>query len=242
MELHTFKDYHSMSHAASDSMLRAVMSKPDAVICLATGHTPCLTYRLWVEKILQKNINVSNCFFIGLDEWVGIRADKEGTCHHFLYNYIFHPLHVPESNLHLFNPMSKNLEEECVQMNEIIHSRNGIDMITLGIGMNGHLGFNEPGASLYNDAHVVKLDATTQTVGQKYFATVQSISRGITIGLRQIMQSKKIIVLANGFGKAHIIKQALEGKISTSLPASLLRNCHQATCYIDEEAATLLRK
>ncbi|MES1219892.1 MAG: 6-phosphogluconolactonase, partial [Bacteroidota bacterium] len=134
------------------------------------------------------------------------------------------------------------LAQECKKMDEVIFEKGGIDLMIVGVGMNGHIGFNEPGVSFDNYSHVIDLDEMTITVGQKYFKGPVVLKQGITVGLKHLMQSKRVFMMANGAKKAEVIKTALEGEISNSFPASIMRTHPQGYVIIDEDAASLLEK
>ncbi|PWT78065.1 MAG: glucosamine-6-phosphate deaminase [Bacteroidetes bacterium] len=240
MEIKIFKDYQALSEQAASEIEEVIKLKPDAVICLATGESPKLTYQLLVKKLIDGKIDLSDCTLIGLDEWVGVPPTTEGSCHHFLYKEIFSPLGISENQIHLFDALSGNLFLECQNMDKLILEKGDIDLMVVGIGMNGHIGFNEPGIPVDNYSHVINLDSTTQTVGQKYFAHPTELKKGITLGLKHLLQAEKVVLLANGDKKASIIKETLEGPISIDVPATVLRMHLNAMVIIDEEAAGLL--
>ena len=240
MEVKVFKDYQSLSRKVAEEIIECVKRKPAAVFCLAAGDTPRLPYQLMTEKAAAERVDFSRCHFIGLDEWVGIPPENEGSCQHFLKNYLFDPLSIASTQIHLFNAMSKNLDQECRNMDSIINEKGGIDLMIVGVGMNGHIGFNEPGISFEKNAHVIDLDSTTQTVGQKYFKNPVAIKQGITLGFKQLLQSKKLILIANGLKKSTIIKKSLEGEISSIVPASIVQMHPNSEVMVDEEAASLL--
>jgi glucosamine-6-phosphate isomerase len=240
MQLNIYKDYQTLSLHAADEIIRLVKHKPKAVLCLAAGHTPELTYNLVAQKAMEEKIDFSRCSFIGLDEWVGIPPNNEGSCHFFLEKNIFKPLHISSSQIHLFNALNQNTEKECEQMNKIISDKGGIDLMLVGVGMNGHIGFNEPGVSFNKYAHVITLDNTTQSVGQKYFNQHTKLEQGITLGFNHVMQSGKVILIASGSKKAGVIKKALEEEVTDQMPASIIRTHSNSLVIIDEEAASLL--
>jgi len=242
MQLQIYKDYQTLSFHVASEIIELVKAKPDAVLCLASGDSPRLTYSIMAEKVAAEKIDFSQCVFIELDEWVGIPPDKEGSCHFYLQANIFKPLNITSSQMHLFNALSSNLEQECTNMNQVIADKEGIDLMLLGVGMNGHIGFNEPGVSFDNDAHVIRLDDTTRSVGQKYFRQMAPLQKGITLGLKQVMDAKKVILMANGVKKAEVMSKALEEEITNRLPASIIRNHPNGFVMIDEEAASLLKQ
>ena len=169
MHIEIVNDYQEISDAAASTIINQVKQKPDSVLCLASGDSAKLAYQKMVERAKKEQISFSAVHFIGLDEWVGISPHKQGSCALFLRQILLSPLQIPDDQVHLFDSMANDLEEECKKMDGIILRKGGIDLMLVGIGMNGHIGFNEPGVSPKLQSHVTQLDATTQTVGQKYF-------------------------------------------------------------------------
>ncbi len=240
MEIKVYKDYEILSEAVAQTMLDLVKEKPGAVICLASGHTPLLPCQDFVKKVKEENIDISKTTFLGLDEWVGVPPENEGSCHYFLYSTVFDPLGLKPNQLHVFDGMSNDLEGECKKMDDVIRNNGGIDLMIVGIGMNGHIGFNEPGVSFKNYSHVIGLDDTTLSVGQKYFSSATPLSKGITIGLQHLMEAKKVILIANGEKKSGIIKQSVEEKVSNQIPATILQTHPNSYIMIDKAAASQL--
>ena len=236
MKLTIEKDYDAMSLRAARHVTELVKSKPDAVICIAAGDTPKLTCDLIAQIAKKENIDFSKCYFVSLDEWVGIPPKNEGSCQYFLRNYLFEPLNISEKNIHVFNALASDMEKECTDMDEFIRQHGGIDLMIVGVGRNGHIGFNEPGVRFEQYSHVVDLDETTQTVGQKYFRHHTDLQKGITLGLKHLLQARKAILIANGVRKADVIRKALEEEISSHLPASIIRIHADAVVMLDEEA------
>jgi galactosamine-6-phosphate isomerase len=240
MQLAIYKDYQELSSHAANAIIDCIKNKPTTVICLASGDTPKLMCSLFVQKVAKEKIDVSQCTFIGLDEWVGIPPENAGSCHHFFQTYVFKPLNLPSSQFYLFNALSNELAEQCRQMDKVIAEKGGIDLMIVGVGMNGHIGFNEPGVAINNYAHVIELDELTQTVGQKYFKEPVTINKGITLGLQHLLESKQVIMLANSNKKATVIKKATDEPISTKFPATVMRMHNKSIMMIDEQAASLL--
>lgn len=242
MKLKVFNNYSDLSHAAATMIIDCVKQKPGAVLCFATGDTPKLAYQKVDEMVKRGNVDFSKCFIIGLDEWMAIPPNNMGSCNYFLHQYLFTPLGINTTQVHLFDALAINEEVECEKMNTLIEKKGGIDFMLVGVGLNGHIGFNEPGASEDAEAHVALLDETTKTVGQKYFNEEVSINKGITLGLKQIMKAGTLVMMANGKKKASVIKQAIEENITTDFPASLLRRHNNAFLMVDQEAASELEK
>lgn len=237
MDILKYKNYDALSEAVALQMVNQLISKPDTVFCLASGNTPLKAYEYFVEKVKNSTIDYSQCVFIGLDEWIGIAPDDSGSCHYFLTKNVFEPLTIATEKSYLFDGLSKNLEAECKRISQVIEENNGIDLIIVGVGMNGHIGFNEPGALIDKLVHVVNLDNTTQTVGQKYFDKPMELNKGITIGLRSFLEAKNALLIANGAKKATIIKQTIEGEITPMVPSTIIQLHRSAVVMLDEEAA-----
>lgn len=240
METKIFKDYEELSNASAREILTVVKNNPMAVLCLASGDTPRLAYSIAAKKAKENNIDFSRCTFVALDEWMGIAPDNEGSCQFFLRHYLFDPLSIPEKNINFFNALSANPDEECKKMNDVIALKGGIDLMIVGIGMNGHIGFNEPGQPFNQYAHVVDLDETSTTVGQKYFRESTQLSKGITLGLRHMLEAKEVLLIASGLKKAEIIKKTIHEEISPKLPSTSIRNHPNSCLMLDKEAASLL--
>jgi glucosamine-6-phosphate isomerase len=232
-----FTDYQELSACAADKIVKLVQQKPTAVLCLAGGDTPALTYDLIAEKVQKESVDFSGVTFIGLDEWVGIEKGMPGSCYNFLQQKVFGPLSIQEENIYFFDAMSNNLEDECNRINLAIHNKGGIDLALVGIGMNGHIGFNEPGINTVLNAHVVELDEVTTTVGQKYFTSSTALAKGITLGMAQIMAARELLLIASGEKKAAIIRKTIKEGISTAVPASLITAHPNGLILLDAAAA-----
>ena len=242
MQLHICENYDALSTQTATEIIQLVKQKPDAVLCLASGDTPRLTYSMTAKMARDYGVDFTRCTFIGLDEWMGIPPDNEGSCHYFLQHQIFEPLKISNDHVHLFDALSANPEEECRKMDKIISDIGGIDLIVVGIGMNGHIGFNEPAESFGQYSRVVDLGVSTKLVGQKYFREQTSLTRGITLGLNHLLESKKAILVANGSKKADIIRKSFKEKITPHIPASILRNHSNGHVILDRTAASMLNQ
>lgn len=241
MKLKILNDYEAMSRAAADEILSLLQRKPDATLCLAAGETPRRAYAMLAESVRATGLDVSRCTFVALDEWIGIPPETEGSCHRYLKDHLFEPLHVDKRQIHMFDALSPELEGECRKMNAVIADKGGIDLMLVGVGMNGHVGFNEPGVAEDLYAHVVDLDVVTRNVGQKYFNETAPLQRGITLGLKHLRESRAVVMVASGKKKAEVMRLVFEEPVSTQVPASLIRKHAQATVLLDEDAASLLK-
>ncbi len=242
MKVLVFNDNNALAEFAASEMIELLKKKPAAVICLASGDSPKLTCELFVKKATTEKINLESFIFIGLDEWVGLSPKTKGSCESDFQNRLFDPLGIRPSQYHLFDGLSNNLEKECADMDAFIKKKGGIDLMVVGIGMNGHIGFNEPGVDFNLLSHVIDLDETTVSVGQKYFSEPVSLQKGITLGLGHLMNSKKLLLLANGKRKSMVIKKAVEETISNLFPASIVQQHPESYVLIDEDAGSLLDK
>lgn len=241
MTIRIFEDDAALAADVAQEMVKLVQEKPDAVFCLATGESPMRTYAAMVQLAKEKDVDFSSVNFIGLDEWVGIPRSNPGSCYHFLHERIFQPLGIQESQIYLFDGMAADLQSQCTRMNDHIAQLGGIDWMLVGIGMNGHIGFNEPGISWDKRVHVADLAPITQTVGQKYFQSEMVLKQGLTMGVQHILEARTVALLANGVRKAAIIQSVLEGEVSNLLPASVLQQHANALVFLDREAASGLK-
>ncbi len=241
MSIQIFETYEALSQRVADEIIRRLQEKPASVLCLAAGDTPRRVYQLLSERAAKEKLDFSRCSFVGLDEWVGIAPENEGSCSYFLQRNLFQPLGIEPAQVNLFDGLTQDPGAECRRMNSVVEEKGGIDLMLVGVGMNGHIGFNEPGVEEGLYAHVIHLDETTRSVGQKYFLESTKLARGITLGLQHVLESRQLMVMASGTKKADVMRKALEGPISTDVPASIVRKHPRAVTMLDKEAASLLR-
>jgi glucosamine-6-phosphate isomerase len=232
--------YAEFSQLAAEDLVQLTANKNAPVVCTASGDTPSGLYKALFDKVKVKHADVQDWYFIGLDEWVGMNGDDEGSCRFHLNNQLFTPLQIAGERIIFFDGKARDLAKECETVESFIFQHGGMDVAIVGLGMNGHIGMNEPGTSPNKRSHVTVLDPITQKVGQKYFKQAQELTAGITLGLGTLMESKYIMLLVSGSHKAPIVQQVLEGEITENVPASLLRNHPGLRIYLDKEAAQLL--
>lgn len=229
-------NYNEMSMKAAEIIIDIVKRKPDALLCFAAGSTPLGTFGHLVEAGKQGKVNFDKCVFVSLDEWVGLSRDVEGSCKQTLYDHFFDPLSIRQDQIVFFDGMNPDLTEECEKMDKYIQTHGPIDLFLLGIGMNGHLGFNEPGVDFDLYSHVINLDPVTKQVSSKYFQTNMELTQGITLGIRYIMEARTVLLIANGSNKAEILQQSFTGPVTNEVPASILQNHPKLIVCIDELA------
>jgi len=240
MKLFVYDNYETMSAAAADAVMQEIQIKNNALLCTASGDSPAGLYKKLVDELKKNSTNVSKLNFVGLDEWMGMNGNDEGSCRFHLNNQLFNPLNISDSNIVFFDGRAKDPDMECGRIDNFIKNKNGIDVAIVGLGMNGHVGMNEPGTPALLHSHVAKIDPVTQQVGQKYFKEKKEISSGLTLGIANLMEAKNVMLIVSGKKKAEIVKQVFEEKISEKLPAGLLRNHPNFSVYLDAEAASLL--
>jgi galactosamine-6-phosphate isomerase len=237
MTLRTFPDYAALSAHAAQHIAQLVRRKPNAVLCMASGDTPRGTYQLLAEQVQAGELDLSQCQFIGLDEWVGFGPDDVGSCAYFLYRDLFTPAQIKAQQITYFDAKADDLQAECRRVDTVISQFGGLDLMLVGVGVNGHLALNEPGTPFGLGCHVVKLSESTIEVGQKYFTNETPLSRGITLGLRHLTEARDVVMMASGPRKAPIVREALYGPITEQCPASILQTQPTAQVWLDAEAA-----
>ena len=225
-----------MSRATADLILAYVKKKPASLICLASGHSPLGVFQCMVDDVKSGKLNLDRCTFVSLDEWIGIPATQKGSCREMMDKDFFSPLAIKERQIIFFDGMAADLKREVDKVNDAIEANNGLDIMLVGVGMNGHIAMNEPGTSFDSVAHVSTLAEETKTVGQKYFDTATQLSQGITVGLKHFREARLPILVANGEKKASIVSKILSSSPSESLPASVIQLIDQGIVMLDEAA------
>lgn len=237
-----FSSYELLSDFTANEWINVIKANPNATICVASGDSPKLACELFCQKVKDQQIDVSKFFFVGLDEWVGLSPEIVGSCHNDFQKRLIQPLKLAASQYHLFDALATDLQSECSKMDAVIKSRGGINLMIVGIGMNGHIGFNEPGVDVDLLSHVINLDETTLSVGQKYFKEKTVLQKGITLGLKHLLNTKKVFLLANGERKAAVVQKAVEGEINNQFPASIMQQHENGYILVDDAAASSLNK
>lgn len=240
MELYIYPDYLQLSKATARLIIDYVKQKKNALVCIASGHTPIGVFEQLVHTVKFDGLDLSECTFLSLDEWVGIDPTDPGSCLSMLKKDFFDPLQIDGKQLIYFDVTRVDLQQECDRINNLIAARGGLDVMLVGLGTNGHIGMNEPGTSFDAYAHVGELAEETKTTGQKYFAKATALCNGITLGLRHLREAKLPIVMANGERKAAIIHSMLHGPVTEQVPASIVQQIPQGYIMIDQLAAHAL--
>ncbi len=242
MTIQLYKDYDSLSSAGAYWVWRQIKQKPDSLICFPSGESPTGMFKFLVQYAKEGKINFSQAHFVGLDEWVGMDKDDEGSCSHYLHGHFFSKLKIAPTQVRFFDAKAADLDGECQKMNEHIANLGGLDMMIVGVGMNGHIGLNEPGTNFSTYAHHSALAPVTIDVAKKYFVKQPQLTEGITLGLRHLAKARTPVLIASGTKKAGIIAQALNGPTTIDVPASIFQTLPNAQIFLDHGAAEKLNK
>ncbi len=237
MRIYKTKDYEDMSRKAANIISAQVILKPNCVLGLATGSTPIGLYKQLVEWFEKGDLDFSEVQTVNLDEYKGLNRENDQSYYYFMHDNLFNHINIPEENTHLPNGMEMDSEKECARYTKLIQSMGGVDLQLLGIGHNGHIGFNEPSESFDKDVHCVNLTQSTIEANKRFFASADDVPKqAYTMGIKTIMQAKKILIVANGEGKADIVRDAFFGPITPQVPASVLQLHDDVTLVADEAA------
>lgn len=237
MQIIVCKDYEEMSRTAAELAADSVRDNPEALVSFPGGDTPVGMVHSFAELVNQNKVDISKASYVSLDEWVGLSGSDEGSCGLFNRENLISRLRKPFARIHLINGAAEDIEQERKALDDFIGTYGPLDVSVLGIGMNGHLGFNEDGVDFDLKAHIIPLSETTKQVMTKYFGDKFHPEYGISQGIRQIMAAKKVILIANGAHKAEIIQRAVKGEVTNRVPASVLQNHPNCYVVVDQSAA-----
>lgn len=242
MRLMVTKNYEEMSKVAAKEMAEDIKKNPEIVLGLATGGTPVGMYKELIRMYNEGELDFSKVTSINLDEYVGLGGDHDQSYRYFMNTNLFNHINIDKNNTFVPNGLAENIEEECLNYDKRIQDMGGIDLQLLGLGANGHIGFNEPGEALSVGTHLTKLKESTIQANARFFTSIDDVPReAITMGLGGIMKAKKIMVIASGEGKSEVVKAMMSGKITTEIPATMLQMHRDVLLIVDEEAAKLLK-
>lgn len=230
-------DHEDMSRRSAELIAQTVSEKPDALLCLAAGNTAIRTYEILREMSEAGLTDLSHARFVALDEWLDLEDESE-NCDAFMRRHFYGPLGIDDSRVMRFDIHAKDLSAACKAVDDCIFSCGGIDLALLGVGMNGHLGLNEPGLSFADYAKVVTLSDTTMQVGQKYFSSGMKLTRGITLGIRHLFECKRTVLQVSGSHKADITEQFLRTAPTEAIPATVIKLLPHGTVVLDRDAAS----
>ncbi len=234
-------DYEEMSRQAANIMAAQIILKNDSVLGLATGSTPIGMYQELVRRHEAGDLDFSKVRSVNLDEYVGLERTHDQSYYYFMNDNLFKHVNIDPAQTFLPDGTNQDTEAECRRYHEVILGMGGVDMQLLGIGGNGHIGFNEPADAFAARTHCVRLTESTIKANARFFASKEDVPRyAISMGIGEIMAAKKILILASGKAKAEAIKGMVAGPVSPQMPASILQFHPDVTLVADKEALSLL--
>lgn len=237
MKIYKAKDYKDMSRKAANIISAQVIMKPNCVLGLATGSTPIGTYDQLVEWYNKGDLDFSEVTTVNLDEYKGLPRTNDQSYYYFMHQHLFDRVNIDPERTNVPNGMEPDAEKECGRYEELIRSLGGVDLQLLGLGHNGHIGFNEPGEAFEKETHCVDLTESTIEANKRFFASADDVPKqAYTMGIKTIMQAKKILIVVNGENKADIVGRAFFGPVTPEVPASILQLHNDVTLVGDEEA------
>ena len=238
MNVVTVANYREISVRAAQLVANQVNKKKNTVLGLATGQTPVGMYQELISMFKRGEVDFFEVVTFNLDEYYGLSPEHPQSYHHFMWDTFFQYINIKKENVHLLNGVTENINKECKQYEYLIQKNGGIDLQILGIGDNGHLGFNEPAIGLNSKTHLVNLAEETIYANSQYFNDVQEVPKqALTMGVGTIMKAQKIILLASGRKKAHVIERTINCPVSSEVPSTVLQLHNDVIILIDKEAA-----
>ena len=237
MQLIQAKDYDDMSRKAANIISAQVILKPNCVLGLATGSTPLGTYSNLIDWYKKGDLDFSQVSSVNLDEYRGLPADNDQSYRYFMKTNLFDQVNIDQSRTYVPNGMEPDSDKACRDHDNIINELGGIDLQLLGLGLNGHIGFNEPADEFPKGTHCVDLTQSTIEANSRFFASIDEVpTQAYTMGIQSIMLAKKILIIASGANKAEIIARAFLGPVTPEVPASILQMHPDVTLVADEAA------
>lgn len=241
MKIYESCNYKELSRKAANIISAQIILKPNCILGLATGSTPIGTYEQLIEWYKKGDLDFSQVTSINLDEYKGLSKDNPQSYYHFMNTHFFKHINIPPEHIHLPNGMALDKDAECKRYMQLIQNSGGIDLQLLGLGHNGHIGFNEPSDDFKKDTHCVTLSQSTIDANKRFFNRVEDVPlEAYTVGIRTIMQAHKILVIVSGEDKADIVKEAFLGPVTPLVPASILQMHPDVTLVGDSAALSKL--
>lgn len=237
------KDYQQASRHTANIISAQVILQPDSVLGLATGSSPIGTYQQLIEWYRKGDLDFSQVRTVNLDEYVGLGADNEQSYVAFMRKNFFNHINITPQNTHLPNGLELNAQKQCTAYDKLIRDLGGVDLQLLGIGHNGHIGFNEPCDEFVKGTHCVDLSQNTIDANARFFDDESQVPRqAYTMGILDIMQAKRVVMIVTGESKAQIVKDAFCGPVTPKVPASIMQLHPDFTLILDEAAAILVKE
>ncbi|MBY7144121.1 glucosamine-6-phosphate deaminase [Virgibacillus sp. NKC19-3] len=237
MEMIKTKTYDEMSKKGCSLLINKMQHLENPVLGLATGSTPEGLYAELIKKNQQHEVSFQNVSTFNLDEYVGLEKTDPNSYRYYMNQKLFKHIDIDSKNAHVPNGMAGDLQKECRDYEQLIREAKGADVQILGLGLNGHIGFNEPGTPFSSRTHVVELDESTRKANARFFTSINHVpTKAVTMGIETIMESKSIILFVSGEGKAEAVARLMNGDVSEAFPASILQK-HEHVTIIGDEAA-----
>lgn len=237
MRIYKTKDYEALSRKAASIIAAQIISKPDCVLGLATGSTPIGAYKKLVEWYEAGDLDFSEVTTVNLDEYKGLPKENDQSYYYFMNDNLFNHVNINKERTFLPDGTEADSEKACKDYEEIVRSVGGADLQLLGMGHNGHIGFNEPAANFEQETHCVDLAESTIQANKRFFASEADVPRqAYTMGIGTIMSAKKILIVISGEEKAETVKKAFFGPVTPEVPASILQ-LHPDVVVVADEAA-----
>ena len=237
-KVYVYDDYEGVSQKAFEVM-EEIIKQGKVTLGLATGSSPVGLYKRLVEAN-KKGLSFKDVQTFNLDEYVGLSKNHDQSYYHFMFEQLFKHVDIDVNNVHL--PKGEGSLEEVAAEYEAMLVQNPLDIQLLGVGSNGHIGFNEPGTSFDSTVHVVRLKEETRQDNARFFKSIVEVPNfAITMGIQDIMRAKQVLLIASGKNKAIAIKEMLEGKIREDVPCTILQKHHDVIVVLDKEAASLIK-
>ena len=243
MQIIKTADYNEMSKKTANIIASQMILKPNSVLGLATGSSPIGTYKELIKKYENGDIDFSDITTVNLDEYRGLPRTNDQSYYYFMNDNLFNHVNIDKERTHVPNGMVEDAEKECSDYEALIKELGGIDLQLLGLGHNGHIGFNEPSDEFDKVTHCVDLQESTIEANKRFFASIDDVPRqAYTMGIGTIMAAKKILVVVSGTDKANIVKKAFTGPVTPNVPASILQMHPDVTIICDAEAYAQLEQ
>lgn len=243
MKIVKTRDYNDMSRKAANIISAQIITKPDCVLGLATGSTPIGAYKQLVEWYEKGDLDFSEVKTVNLDEYKGLLRTNDQSYYYFMHENLFDKVNINPENTHLPDGTKEDAKAECEAYEALVESLGGTDLQLLGLGHNGHIGFNEPAAEFPKTTHCVDLQESTIEANKRFFASADEVPRqAYTMGIGTIMQAKQILVVVSGEDKADIVAKAFFGPVTPEVPASILQLHRNVTIVADEAALSKVPK
>lgn len=243
MRIYEAADYKDMSRKAANIISAQIILKPDCVLGLATGSSPVGTYDQLVEWYEKGDLDFSKVTSVNLDEYKGLSGENPQSYRYFMNQHLFDRVNIDKARTFVPNGLEKDSQKACAQYNGVIRSVGRVDMQLLGLGHNGHIGFNEPGEAFEKETHCVDLAQSTIEANKRFFENEEDVPRqAYTMGIKSIMQAAKILVIVSGADKAEAVAKAFAGPVTPEVPASVLQLHNDVTLVADQAALTKLKE